>query len=252
MPTKKQIITIYILCVIALGLGYWSGMPEKGSGQRAEVLAPTVVTNVVTNTLKEVVGNNVTATPQSTPANTVTANGMNPMIEKAIRRAINKPTGELSKADLELRSLYFDHYQLADVEGLGKLKDLEKLTQLKELHLANQKLTEVKSLEKLTQLEHLVLQSNSLTSVKGLEELTQLVYLNLNNNQLTDVKGLAKLTQLKILQLHGNQLTDVKGLETLDQLKELALTENPSLTKAQIDELQKALPNCKITSNPTN
>ncbi len=159
MPTKKQIITFGVLCVIALGLGYWSGMPEKDLGQRAEVLAPTVVTNVVTNTLKEVVGNNVTATPQSTPANTVTANGMNPMIEKAIRRAINKSTGELSKADLELRSLYFDHYQLADVEGPGKLKDLEKLSQLKELHLANQKLTEVKSLEKLALLEHLVLQS---------------------------------------------------------------------------------------------
>ena len=49
MPTKKQIITIGVLCVIALGLGYWSGMPEKGSGQRAEVVAPTIVTNVVTN-----------------------------------------------------------------------------------------------------------------------------------------------------------------------------------------------------------
>ena len=26
---------------------------------------------------------------------------------------------------------------------------------------------------------------------------------------------------------------------------------NPALTKAQIDELQKALPNCYIGSNPT-
>ena len=47
------------------------------------------------------------------------------------------------------------------------------------------------------------------------------------------------------------QLTDVKGLEKLTQLKTLNLRSNPDLTKAQIAELQKALPNCKISSNPT-
>ena len=67
MPTKKQIITIGVLCVIALGLGYWSGLPEEDSGQRAELVAPTVVTNVVTNVLKEVVTNIVAIAPQPTP-----------------------------------------------------------------------------------------------------------------------------------------------------------------------------------------
>jgi len=50
--------------------------------------------------------------------------------------------------------------------------------------------------------------------------------------------------------LGGNQLTDVKGLEKLTQLTELNLRFNPDLTKAQIDELRKALPKCFITSNP--
>ena len=39
------------------------------------------------------------------------------------------------------------------------------------------------------------------------------------------------------------------GLEKLTQLKELHLSDNPDLTKAQIAELQKALPNCKILHN---
>jgi hypothetical protein len=30
-----------------------------------------------------------------------------------------------------------------------------------------------------------------------------------------------------------------------------SIRDNPDLTKAQIDELQKALPKCKIQSNPT-
>ena len=43
----------------------------------------------------------------------------------------------------------------------------------------------------------------------------------------------------------------VTGLEKLTQLRRLYLQNNPALTKAQIDQLQKALPNCKIYSNPT-
>ena len=74
--------------------------------------------------------------------------------------------------------------------------------------------------------------------------------LSLYNNQLTDFTGLEKLTQLTSLDLNYNQLTDVKGLEKLTKLTFLNLRYN-LLTKAQITELQKALPKCKIYSNPT-
>ena len=75
--------------------------------------------------------------------------------------------------------------------------------------------------------------------------------LNLQDQQLTDVKGLEKLTQITRLDLYNNELTSVKGLEKLDQLTFLNLKDNPALTKAQIDQLKKALPKCKIESNPT-
>ena len=41
----------------------------------------------------------------------------------------------------------------------------------------------------------------------------------------------------------------MKGLEKLTQLEKLWLFDNPDLAKAQIDQLQKALPKCKIDSN---
>ena len=90
------------------------------------------------------------------------------------------------------------------------------------------------------------LQDQQLTDVKGLEKLTQLTILGLGSNQLTDVKGLEKLTRLTELDLGYNKLTDVRCLEKLTQLKRLELKANPALTKAQIDELDKALPNCRI------
>ena len=123
------------------------------------------------------------------------------VIEAAIRKSLKKPTGELTKADLE---------------------------KVRELYLVD----------------------DQLTDVKWLEKLTKLTALSLNHNQLTDVKGLEKLPQLTCLYLNQNKLTDVKRLEKLTQLKFLFLDGNPALTKAQIDQLQKALPNCKINSNP--
>ena len=53
-----------------------------------------------------------------------------------------------------------------------------------------------------------------------------------------------------MVSLHNNKLTDVKGLEKLPKLTFLNLLNNSDLTKAQIDELQKALPKCDIISNP--
>jgi len=97
----------------------------------------------------------------------------------------------------------------------------------------------------------LYLRNNQLTDVTGLGKLTKLEWLELDDNQLTDVKGLEKLTELWHLDLSENKLTDVKGLEKLTQLTRLNLRDNPDLTKAQIAELQKALPQCKISSNPT-
>ena len=74
-------------------------------------------------------------------------------IEAAIRKAAKKPTGELTKADLEkITSLDLGDNQLTDVKGL------EKLTQLTELYLYWNQLAEVpKELEKLDQLRTLYL-----------------------------------------------------------------------------------------------
>ena len=102
-------------------------------------------------------------------------------------------------------------------------------------------------LRKVTELD---LGNNKMTELPmGLEKLTKLERLNFHANQLTDVKGLEELTQLKYLSLWNNQLSDLIGLNKLIALEELNIEYNPDLTKALIDELQKALPNCEIIHN---
>ena len=72
-----------------------------------------------------------------------------------------------------------------------------------------------------------------------------------NHGRKSSFQLLTKAHRIPIsgLSLSHNQLTSVKGLESLTQLTSLDLKDNPTLTKAQIEELQKALPNCKITHN---
>ena len=132
-------------------------------------------------------------------------------IEAAIRKAARKPTGELTKTDYEgVTELDFNSKKLTEAP-----KGLEKLTNLKGLHLQRNSLTDVKGLEKLDQLETLILGDNQLTDVKGLENLTQLTWLHLGSNKLTNVMGLEKLTQLKYLYLLGPFLPKSFGRDAI-------------------------------------
>ena len=156
----------------------------------------------------------------------------------AAERIATKAKAEAAKAEARAA---------AEVKAARDAKVIEKAIRV-ELKKPEGELTNA-DLEKVTELG---LYGKVLTEVpKGLEKLTQLSVLGLYENQLTSVKGLENLTQLKSLDLDDNQLTDVKALEKLNQLTWLDLRANPDLTKAQIDELQKALPNCRISSNST-
>ena len=180
---------LLICAVVALGCG--KATKEKAAKIKAAADARVAAEKKATETAT------IPQQPKTTSEKLIT----DPIVEKAVREKLKKPTGELTKADLE------------------KVKYLD-------------------------------LDNNQLTDVKGLEKLTQLKILELSRNQLTNVKGLEKLTKLEWLALELNQLTSVKGLEKLTQLNRLNLRANPDLTKAQIAELQKALPNCRIWSNP--
>jgi Leucine-rich repeat (LRR) protein len=50
---------------------------------------------------------------------------------------------------------------------------------------------------------------------------------------------------LKDLDLDNNNISDISPLKNLVNLEELLIENNP-ISEGQFDELQKALPNCKI------
>jgi internalin A len=166
---------------------------------------------------------------------------------------------------INIEFLTINHCFLTDVKGLEKftnmhdlrldsnrltnVSELGNMTKLKILQLSRNYLSEVKGLEKLAGLESLGLGDNQINDVSGLAGMANLTHLVLGGNQLTDVKELEKLKNLKELNLQENQLTEIEGLKNLKNLEKLDLRDNADLTKQQIAELQKALPDCKISHN---
>jgi hypothetical protein len=83
-----------------------------------------------------------------------------------------------------------------------------------------------------------------------LRGLTTLYQLDLDATKVTDagLVHLKGLTQLKVLSLDNTQVTDagLEHLRGLTQLQSLSLV-NTQVSDPGVAELQKALPNCKIT-----
>ena len=115
------------------------------------------------------------------------------IVEKAIRKQLKKPKGELAKVDLEkVVSLNLNFTKITD-EGL---KELPKLKQLTYLRLFSTQITDssLNELAKRQQLTAIDLGSTQITDagLKELAKLKQLTSLNLNNTKVMKA-GVAEL-----------------------------------------------------------
>ncbi|XP_072241368.1 leucine-rich repeat- and IQ domain-containing protein 1 [Leuresthes tenuis] len=149
----------------------------------------------------------------------------------------------------QLRSLTLRRCGLKSLEGISQLQELcyidlrendissvdcERMTSLRVLRLAHNKLTSIHGLSGADSLSVLDLSHNSITRIAGLESVSRLQRLSVDHNQLISTKGLRDVYTLLHLDCSHNHLTSVEGLEnsallhTLD-LKSNSLTEPPSL-----------------------
>ena len=116
-----------------------------------------------------------------------------PIVEKAIRRRLKKPTGELTKADLiKVTFVVFEFTKLTDagLKEVSKLQNLEKLSLPKQI--TDEGLKEVAQLQKLTYLHLTFCDQISDAGLKELAKLKKLKFLSLVNTQVTDA-GVAEL-----------------------------------------------------------
>ena len=140
-------------------------------------------------------------------------------IEAVIRRELKKPGGEITAQDM---------------------------AKLRSFHLHIRGVTDISLLKGAINMDSLGIQEctiSDLTAVAGMKNLKRLT---VHSNRISDLSTLAGLTNLRYLHLGNNQITDLSSLAGLKQLTLLYLTGNSKLTRAEIDKLKQALPNCVI------
>ena len=156
---------------------------------------------------------------------TITAqqNGVNipdPNLRTAIEQALGKARGATvtPKEMSTLDALY------APKKNIRSLTGLEHATNLTELGLDDNSISNTLPIARLTNLTALNLAINSISDISPLAGLTNLTVLRLDNNSISDVSPLAGLTQLRELYLQNNSISDLwplvtnRGLSSGDKL----------------------------------
>ena len=140
-------------------------------------------------------------------------------LEAAVRRALDRPTGLLTPADMALlKTLEAGRQNIVDLSGLEYAVNLESL------NLYQNSVGDLTPLGALTRLRVLNLGGNSIKDISALRGLTALEELDLSHNRLTNIDALQKMTRLRLLHLEGNDISVLTPLASLKSLEGLFLS----------------------------
>ena len=143
-------------------------------------------------------------------------------LRNAIEQILRKARGAtITVADMErLDAVY------ATSKHIRHLTGLEHATNLTELGLVDNSISDLSPLAGLTRLRVLDLRDNFISNISPLARLTNLTELGLAENSISNISPLAGLTNLTILRLDDNSISDISPLSGLTRLSELYLKNN--------------------------
>ncbi|MXV74957.1 hypothetical protein F4Z99_11880 [Candidatus Poribacteria bacterium] len=174
------------------------------------------------------------------------------MPDETLRGAVREELGLPAAASLtkdqmqQIVSLYLKDKGISDITGLEfatniteldisqnpitDLRPLSNLTQLTGLHFwhfpGNSTNLDLRPLASLINLEVTTFEGNGISDITPLAGLKKLRELHLTNNRIEEVHSLAGLIDLEILFLEGNGITDISPLSNLKKLRILHLKYN--------------------------
>ena len=127
--------------------------------------------------------------------------------ENLIRETLNKTSEKITNIDMQ-SILELSGYQ----RNIRNIKGIEYCTNLKELYLGDNDISDIIPLSNLTDLQNLSLHYNNINDLSPLINLVKLQSLVLADNNISDISPLSNLINLHFLKIGGNNISDIKSL----------------------------------------
>jgi len=173
--------------------------------------------------------------------------------ENAIRKNLNKPTGDITETDVQKITKLSVH----ELKSIKDISGIEYFTNLMEFSLTDSSVSDISSLSSLTKLKKLSLPNNEITDITPLKGLTNLIFLDLKNssleyigqhkNRISNISALSGLKNLKNLCISSDYIKDYSPLESLRGLRSIYLTGIPISDYDYYSKILKdILPNCNV------
>ena len=151
--------------------------------------------------------------------------------DAALWTAVRGELGLLPGVPLTKEKMQELTYLDAQNRGVTDITGLEFATNLRELHIGRNPITDLYPLSNLTTLESLHIWDLSPSTpdldLRPLADLINLEALSLEQNGISDIRLLAGLKKLRLLHLTGNRIEDLRPLSELTELRTLWIQENP-------------------------
>ena len=139
-----------------------------------------------------------------------------------------------------LEWLYLGETEVSDLSPLAGLKKLNAID------LESTEVTDLSPLAGLSNLKWLALNNTPVSDLSPLAGLKDLESLVVYETKVSDLTPLAGMKNLEEIWLNDTQVSDLSLLAGLENLRRLSI-EGTNVTEEQIEQLQLALPNCKIS-----
>lgn len=115
----------------------------------------------------------------------------------------------------ELTSLRLSYCQINDED----IKYIENLTNITDLSLIGNEISDVSRISNLYKLSILDLENNKIVDINPLNKLDKLTSLSLNKNNISDISAVAGIKKLEYLKCSSNQISDISCVSNLTKLK---------------------------------
>ena len=154
-----------------------------------------------------------------------------PVLRSAIRQALGKPEGDITRrAMLHLKTLTASVGPVWYTGGIRSLEGLQYATNLRELMVYNNRISDLSPISRLPQLVRLNVGRNRISDLRPLQRMTELRRVVLTDNRIIDLRPLARLVKVTFLSVGANKITNLRPLAKMTKLMHLGADANPLRT----------------------